>query len=792
MADENLTLFGGHPLFGPSNIRSYGVLKPRGLFVRVAFVLRVSVRSRELDIRFLDGDTRKTDVYRAEVLFGVDQSTPNPGNPEAEFIEDVVTPSAAVVAKGDRVAVMVDGTRIYVVSRLDTFLYPNSNRAAVYPGRILVDAMSTFLVGAILDPNGGYSYAEFMDPSTGVLTRVESEDTDKVTNRISYRLFHQLAGCHLQNLNRIHVNDGGHPYERGGGGPIPTQPVYLAGTIRHGNTVNYLPYVVDLPFGATDYSGDLSAYSGIQSKVEEASCHPGAASTLRNWYKGATYLWFEDEEPEWVLMISVYPSWDLCKYIKFTEVPVHGWAENAANDSDDPTLGGDRSDYVEYRRYEDLVREVHSLERWWIDWGVAGSSVLYSESMHRALCIPAIKTGRNEYQFVVHDGYGYSDGSEILFGFNEQKLLYGKVVRTVRDEGLASNGSPYEYSITYDDPLGANTKVELWYDLDYRYYKDGSSTWESQHTTPETEDRVWVIYTDGRNNLLKKIFIDYYCDGEYGSYPWDSNYWDEDVSEVDAYDNQMKEYIYWNSTTSLVATYDFRFQYTGSEFIINQSIPVFHYANIEEGLFIIELIDMYLKGPLGIGGPLTEGTRSRTFIVWYQGTSYTLFKVDIPYRLTPPVDEFPNMFNFWPWIIDVLTPQKPETPTYDVTLSDITISYLSSFADYYVAPIDPYTFSAVSYPTIRGDVSSALFVGSFNPEVEDLSSDYIQVFIDPNSKSWGVTVKNILEIKDDRQITFPDGGGSTVDWPHGMNSLFKVGGSSPTFSKPSASRTYSM
>lgn len=788
---ENKTVCSGHPLYGPSNLRSRGVLTPRELYVRIASVVRVSVRSRELDIIFLDGDTRDQSIYRAEAVFGVAQTTPVSGGEEG-FVEDTVTPSAAVFAKGDRVAVMVDGRRNLVVSRLDTFHYSNSNRAAIYPGRLLVDAMSTFFVGAVLSDTGGHSYADFIDPWSSELVRVEAQNTKKEENRIAYRLFRQLTGCHLQNLTLIEVDDLNKPYERCGGGPIPTQPVHLNGTVRHGNAINYMPYVIDKPFGSTDYSGGLSAYSNARDKVELESCHPLVADTLQNWYKGATFMWFDDEEPEWVLMVAVYPTWELCKHIKFIEVPVHGWVENSINDSDDPDIKGDRSNYVEYRRYEDLVRELHSLERDWVDWNTVATVASFSETAHRALCVPAIKTGPNEYKFVIHDGYGYSDGAEIFYGLNEQKLMYGKVTRSVREEGLASNGSPYEYDISYDSPLDANTKVSLWYELDYRYYKDATDVWESQHTTAETEERMWVVYTDGRNRLLKKVWIDYYCDGEYAFYPWNSTSWGGDVSAVESIDNQLKEYIYWNGESTLVTTYDFRFQFDGLEFFLNQSIPVFHYANIEEGLFVIEFVEMYLRNSYGPNYPLTDGTRSRTFKVWYRGDVFTLFSVDIPFKLTEPKDNFPELYNFWPWILDALTPPKPETPTYDETFVDDTISYLSPFAGYYVEPISPYVFSAVSYPTIQGDVSSALFVGSYNTDQEDLRSDYLQVFIDPKSDSWGVTVKNLIEIKEDRSISFPDGGGSTADWPHGMNSLYKIGGGSPTFTKPPVSKTYTL
>lgn len=774
------TSSGLQPLYGPSEHLSVSIKRPPELYTRIARVERVSVMSRELDVSFLDGEVPSLDLYRAEVLFGTPKSF-------------MPTPSAAIVGKGDRVVVVVDSDTYFVVSKLDRIEYPNNNRVAVYPENILYDLLSTFCIGAYFEDNE-FSFADFINPETLKVTRVQCEAPDLEFNRIPRRLLRRLAFTHLQNFNMIHVDSESWPYERGGGGALATQPILVNGTVRHRRTINGLPYVLDMPFGQTGYSGNLSAYDANLIDVETAKSHPEVPDTIMNYYKGATYLWFEDPDPEWLVLITVYPSQELTKQIKFVEVPVYGWSEKARNDSEDPgVIQGVSENLIEYRRYQDLVRELDTITRTWIDWPTVESEYWFSEKQHRALSVPAIKVGPNRFKFAIHDGYGYSNGVEIFSGANSQKLLYGSVTRQIRPEGLAPNGSPYDYIIAYDDPNAATSTVDLGYELNYRYVNDGAGVeWESQKTTERTEKTYWIVYTNGVDQLFKKAKIDYYCNGAYASYPWESSgQWSGDVSSISSIQNRLWEYIYWNSTANLVATYSYEFLYTSStsEFHVTQSIPSVHYANIEEGLFILEIIEIDLVNTLGPGHPLTSGSRERRFVVWYRGVEYILFNVVIPYAAG---EAFPMILNFWPWLLDTSTPAKPESAPYDVDLNDETIFYLSPYANYFLAPIDPYVYKGMSYPTIQGDISSALFVSARNYDEEDLKADYLQVSIDPKSKSWGVTVKNILEIKDDRTVSFPDGGGDTSVWEHGVNTLLKIGNSDPTFSKPSVNETIAL
>lgn len=751
------------------------------IYTRIAQVVRVAHRSRELDIAFIDGNMPSTEIVRAEIVYGVHNE---------EGIQDSPTPSAAIVGKGDRVVVMLIGNNYYVVSRLDRFDMVNNARVAIYPKDVLYDLLGSLCIGSHFVEDGT-SYADFVNRETGVITRLQCTDTGELTNRIAWRLFRRLALTYMQNLNFIEIDYASYPRERAGGGGMPTQPLYYNGTIRHKNTINNIPYVHDIPLGKTNYTGDLSIYSGLLSEVELGECHPLCPyDTIKVHYDGGTYIWFDDPDPEWVVVIATYANWDLTKYIKILEVPVYGWAERMAYDTADETLVTDRTDQIEYARHEDLIRELASIERTYIDWGIVDNDWAYSESYNRALNVPAKRIGPNQWSFVIHDGYGYSNGSVIYSYANEQKLSYGIITRTIANE-IKANGSPYEYNITYDALAGAS--IDLWYDLDYVYYDDNAgSKYESQTTTPEQEDKTYIIYTNGDDRLYKKVTIDYDADGEYSSYPWgvDDPFGETGANLGDVH-NELREYIYWNSTANLVATYEWDFWFTDStnEFHAKMSIPAFHYANIEAGLFVFERVKMECKG-LGPGSNLTSGsTRSREYVVWYRGTEYVLFEVTMPWNIG--VDDFPDIYNFWPWMMDANTPDQPETPPYNYDEEFSTVFFISPFLSYYVEPVSPYVFSAVSYPTIQGDITSALFVAALNTDQEDLKPEYLQVFFDPATEYWVIKLKNVFAITGSRSISYPDGGGSSAEWTHGANVLYNTNGT-PTFASPTVTKTINL
>ena len=773
------SIFGNHVIFGPSNGRRMTINYPPGMYVRIAEVIRVSFSSRELDIRFLDGAVDDLSIYRAEALFG-SYAVPVITGGSTSYIE-CPSPSAAVIGKGDRVNVIIANEVLYVVSKFDTFDYPNSNTVAVYPDRVLLEYLTGLCVDTkfIEDENSHISLLH-----NGELIKLLSEGPNFETNRIPYRLLKEIACSGTSLISYTTVDDVDQRIVTCGGGPIPVQPLWFNNSMRQGRRINGLPVISPAPYGKTDYTGSLSMYSNASEDVYSSDSHPLEDPTLRHHYQGESILWFEDDDPEWALAIAVFPSWELCKYIKFIEIPVYGWSEVALNNAD----AEDVFSLVEYKRYEKFIREIYTLQRSWIDWSTVASDVEYSDSLHKALIIPAIKIAANKYKFVVHDGFGYSNGSEILFSANKQKLIYGTVERTIREDSLAPNGSPFDYTIVHDNPLSAVTNVSLWYDVTFRY-STTPHVWESQITPSEAENESWKCYTDGVNSLFKKIYINYYCDGVYSNYPWqDAEHWDGNVSGLTHIDNNFRERIYWNNTDNLVCEYLFHFDFTDAEFTLNQSIPVFHYANIELGLFVIELIQIDLKNLFGLGMPLNaeESSHKRKYIAWFRGSVYDLFEVDLPYA---EGDLFPPIYNFWPWFLDAGTPQKPTVPPYDATVERSSIFYLSPFCWYFIEPSPEYTFKAVSYPTFQGDVSSVLFVSAINKENLDtnLRSDYLKVTVDPRDDSWSIFVKNVIELTGDRSISFPPNSGSTDG--NGSNVVFKVPGSPPQYMVPPETKT---
>lgn len=796
---EKKSIFGNHVLFGPSNARQMTISYPPSAYVRVAEVIRVSFSSRELDIRFLDGSIGDTSIYRAESFFG--SYAENEG--EDKYLE-CPSPSASVLGKGDRVYVVVFSKAVmsgdiivaheamYVVSKFDTFDYINGNTVSVYPDRVLLEYLTGLCLGTLFKED---DYSSIKMLYNGELFELESNNPNSIINRIPYRLIKELT-CHENvQIGFTELDGGNQDVVTNGGGPLPVQAQWYNNSVRQGRRINRLPVISARPYGKTDFTGSLSIYSSLIENVHISDSHPLEVPTLKHYYSGETILWFEDDEPEWVLAIAVYPSWELCKYIKFIEIPVYGWSEIAKNNVDaeeGPTL-------VEYRRYEKYVREVYSLQRSWIDWNVVSFDLEFSDSLHKALIIPAIKIATNKYKFVIHDGFGLSNGSEILFSANTQKLIYGTVERKVRGSSLAPNGSPFDYEVTHDNALSATTTVSLWYDTVFRYYSvppeppvGENITWESQTTTEDTENETWKCYTDGVNTLFKKIAISYYADGYYPSYPWEDGSEPDDLSGLFYIHNSFKEYFFWNSTLNPVCEYNFLFDFTSGKYTVNQSIPVFHYANIELGLFVIELIQLDLENLLGMDMPLDvrKSSHKRKFVAWFQKSLYNLFEVDLPYA---EGDLFPPISNFWPWLLDKNTPKKPkltsEDPSYDVTIDNSSIFYLAPFCWYYVEPAPGYSFVAVSYPTFQGDISSALFASVANKSNADvdLRSDYLRVTVDPRDNSWSIHIKNVFDLTGGRSISFPDGGGSFEG--RGSNTLYKLAGSPPQFGAPATTKT---
>jgi len=492
-------------------------LNPFSMYVRIARIERVSTVSIEADFVFIDGEETDTTLYRGETLFG----TINPG-------VDLI-PSASVVGKGDRVAVIVHaGPRYFIVSKLDRFEYNNSNRAAAYPLDVINKCLGGLCLGCEYIPNS-YSYADFYIPEEEVwneetqemeiiperIVRLENNAPNPDTNRIADRLFYFLHSHGQNNISFVEVDDENYPWEKLGGGPMTAAPIKVNGTIKQGRLINHLPFIVDIPFGDDNYVGNLSAYSTTLTSLDKASVHPDVAATInRIQFDHFTVIHFDDDDPEWVVLIGVYPAWSMAPYIKILEVPVYGWSERARNDDEDEELVILDSDRVNYLK-QSMVRELETITRNWIDWSVLGSDGYYSELLHRSPVFTAKRLDPASWAFCITDGYPYIDDPNV-YQINELKRIYGSITRTLSDTPT-TNGSPYEYEIIHDNPVSGSTNIQTYFYLDYHYWDP--STGSTYTLNENSVDQVSIIYTDSVNELTKKIDFDCTIDGAFTDNP---------------------------------------------------------------------------------------------------------------------------------------------------------------------------------------------------------------------------------------------------------------------------------
>ena len=481
-------------------------LNPYSMYVRIAVIVRISTHSIEADFTFIDGEDSDINIYRGETLFG----TANPG-------EDLI-PSASVVGKGDRVAVIVHaGPKYFIVSKLDRFEYNNNNRVAAYPFDVINKCLGGLCIGCEYNPNA-YSYADFYIPMVEAtdlaeeiperIVRLENNNPDPDLNRISDRLFKILHSYGQNNMSTTEVNQPSYPWEKLGGGPMTSAPININGITKQGLNINHIPFIEHLPFADANFVNNLSAYSTTQTSLDKDPVHPDYNTIDKIKYEHPTIIHFDDTDPEWVVMIAVYPAWVTAPYIKILEVPVYGWSERARNDDEDTTLVILDSDRVGYIR-NSLVRELKTITRSWIDWNLFGSDGLYSEYLHRSPVFTAKRLTPVMWTFCISDGYAYHNDPNVYL-VNKLKRLYGTVTRTIA-EAPTTNGSPYDYTISNDDPLSAYTDIQTYYYLDWHYWDNGGgdegTTW---YPNDSVKDQVSIIYTDGVNELTKKI--DFACD----------------------------------------------------------------------------------------------------------------------------------------------------------------------------------------------------------------------------------------------------------------------------------------
>jgi hypothetical protein len=257
-------------------------------------------------------------------------------------------------------------------------------------------------------------------------------------------------------------------------------------------------------------------YSPTLTSLDKASVHPGVAALInRIQYDHYTVIHFDDDDPEWVVVIATYPAWSTAPYIKILEVPVYGWSERARNDDEDTELILDDLDRVNYLK-NSMVRELETITRNWIDWNLLGSDGYYSELLYRGPVFNAKRLAPDTWTFCITDGYPYHNDPDV-YQINELKRIYGGITRTLATEPT-TNGSPYEYTIAHDNPADASTNMQTYWYLDYHYFTS-PYTGSTYGINEDSVDQTSIIYTDGVNELTKKIHVDCNIYGEFTDNP---------------------------------------------------------------------------------------------------------------------------------------------------------------------------------------------------------------------------------------------------------------------------------
>jgi hypothetical protein len=292
------------------------------------------------------------------------------------------------------------------------------------------------------------------------------------------------------------------------------------------------------------------------------------------------------------------------------------------------------------------------------------------------------------------------------------------------------------------------------------------------------------------------------------------------VNGLSAYTANFYEYLRWNGQLVYTnASKEFYDEFATEEydrFWMETKLHFLLHANIDMGLFVIEEVDMKAKGE---AGPVLDypvypvgSWRKRRVYVWWRGVEYTLFLVNMPFHQAPgfpdpwSYEKFPTIWNQFPWILDTAMPQPEdyEPAPYNVSGTHTEWGWMFPFMEFYEPPVSWFKYATSTYPTALDDIHSQLFPTGVNPNNQTLKTGFLQVFTDPITESWVVRCKNVIPLGLQTYtaaewpyralqnfsvvftISFPDGGGDTVNYPNGKNTLYKIGSGVPSFNSPGA------
>ena len=734
-------------------------ISPRGAYIRVAKVLRSSLDSLTIDIEFLDG--LGTEVVTAQVMVVAK-------DPDTTYMM-----SGVLFGRGDRVVVLVQGGDHYVVSALDQ--YSNqadtnelSNRSsyALAKNWLVLDVFNRMIVE--INRDGASSYVDFYDPVAGIV-RVTG-DTNK--KNVLARILDPRHGAPFE-TSTTHMGDDFNFGSMYCIGPAQTTPRLINSKICHGRFVNHIEAVHDMPFADPEMNATLSMYDPDVTDITTAEINPSCAGPDYKWYEPAVIWSDTDSNPEYVLCICCYPAYTVADptmmEVKFVEVPVYALAERKLLDLDE-----NGKVVHAWQKYGDDIRVIDTIDRSYIDISAFNFSGCSSslDQMHQAPVITASGAGNNVADFCVYEGYGWVQDNQVFDAHRLRKTI-GTVTRTGDPDGpaVAANGSPFTYAVSNTNPA----TVLNYTHVNVHYFNDNAGTVYEDHVTDDPLEE-YLIMEQGANTLTRRILIDYHADGIYDAlgvsgYSWSSNPGGSEPEGLDGCLNTVDYEFLYND--SLIFTDSFRFEFNVN-YYLNHSYSNFLYVNLEIGLFIFDRTIIDVEGPFGPGGSCT-GIRTRKAVVSFQGAEYIIWE------FVETMTTFPTVWNFFPWVVDSNYPQRPDPAPYDESTTPYTsVWFYPPFGEYYVDMKSDVFTEAKGYPCPYNDATSIVFVSVRDWDTDNVS-DYFQVNVLGNS--WRVKCECFL---DDSPANI------TLTYPNGGDTLYRLNGAVPTFTKPVVNSTLSV
>jgi hypothetical protein len=743
-------------------------LKPNSeTYVRVGKVVSVSLFSRDLLVQYIDGEHTVENVpvevaVLATVVVGSD-------DPLSSF-----APSASVYGRGDLVAILLMGEtgERYVISAMDNYVekddvYRKTNRrgAALVNGWALFDVLNGLVVDIVDD--GENSFIKFWDFNTHVITTILGNPDEFTGKRVMRRMLDYFGTIGQPDGYLSHNLSVSYPTEGLGGGPQANPQERLLGQFwdlgnetyeqfdvaATGNCLNGFKQIVDRPYGAADLEAKLTAHHPTLEYLWLGQTHPQGSTSIEIVYEPTVFR-FGDVDSDYVLIAAVFPAWNAdyntCTYINFIEIPAYCLAErkrmNLAADVDpeapvDQYLDSDRNTHA-WQLYAEDIRVLETIERTWIQWSDLAVDFMYSERASRALPIIASRYKAGDpsgyHSFGILDSRSYMSGSTPLDVAKINRIL-GTISREARGEGdYAPNGSPWNYTITHNDPQTGIGIVDNFYTGRFKYFNDGAGdVWETH--TCETPDKEYPCITNGEESLTKKIDFNFDMVGEL-TYNTNDHTWDELTSYST---HEWWEHFYLNGVL-LYTDYYQRIHETDPQhnIIYDHVYRILLHVDLEMELVVAEEHETQAEGYL-IVGTTVETVRC---VVFWQGQRYVIWEMEFTDNHFPYWKNFP-----YPWCADQIKdggyPERPETVPHDTNTTHNSIFWWPPTITVY--SVNPFPFlpgtkgKMMSYPFIHGEDTAQVMMGKIinddNESGEGKSGvPYLQVSTDMATGSWVV------------------------------------------------------